>query len=390
MTHFLIYIIYLAFVSLGLPDAILGAAWPTMYPQFEVPVSYAGAVSTIISVGTVISSLLSDRINRKLSSGKVVAISTGLTALALFGFSMSRSYWQLCLWAIPYGLGAGSIDACLNNYVAIHYESRHMNWLHCMWGLGASAGPYVMGFALTGGMGWRAGYQYIAGLQAVLTFLLLITLPLWKQNRDPSTAEGSSGTPLKMRQVVSIPGVREVMVSVFSYCAVEQTTGLWIASFLVMKDGLAAETAAKLAGIYFVGITLGRGIGGFATKKLTDIQLARVGEGIMVLGIAIMLLPFGYEMIMVGTLLSGIGGAPLYPCLVHSIPAYFGENRSQAVIGVLMAAAFVGCCAMPPVFGLIAQYVSVGLLPVFLAVLTALMVCSYERLNRICGANLQK
>jgi len=384
MTHLLILIIYLAFVSLGLPDAILGAAWPTMYPQFQVPVSYAGAVSTIISTATVVSSLLSDRLTRKLGSGKVVAISTGLTAAALLGFSVSPSFWLLCVLAVPYGLGAGSIDACLNNYVAVHYESRHMNWLHCMWGLGASVGPYIMGYALTGGHGWQAGYQYIGVIQVVLTFILLTALPLWKQNSNALSADTKNEeAPLKMRQVAVIHGVRELMVSVFAYCAVEQTTGLWVASYLVMKDGLAEELAAKLAGLYFVGITLGRGIAGFVTAKLTDVQLARVGEGIMVLGILVMLLPFGPAVTMVGALLSGIGGAPLYPCIIHSVPDYFGENRSQAVIGILMAAAFVGCCAMPPLFGLIAQYLHVSLLPLFLAVLTAIMVVSYEKINRM-------
>ena len=246
--HLLLITIYLAFISLGLPDSLLGSAWPVMYQEFSVPVSYAGGISMIIAVGTIISSLQSERFTRKFGTGKVTAVSVFMTAAALFGFSVSHSYAALCFWAIPYGLGAGSVDASLNNYVALHYASRHMSWLHCMWGVGASLGPYIMGYALTGGQGWNMGYRYVAVLQIVLTILLIFSLPLWKRpgNMDAGQAEAET-KPLSLLQIVKIPGAKEVMVTFFCYCAVEQTTGLWASSYLVLRQGLSADTAAGFA-----------------------------------------------------------------------------------------------------------------------------------------------
>ena len=244
MVHLLLAIIYLSFISLGLPDSLLGAAWPSMYPKLGVPISYAGAISMIIALGTVISSLQSDRLTRRLGTGKVTAISVATTALALFGFSVSRSFWLLCLWAIPYGLGAGSVDASLNNYVALHYESKHMSWLHCMWGIGATVGPYIMGWALTGGLGWNRGYRIISLLQIGLTIILIFSLPLWKGRPQPADGPGGRDEgPLSLRQIVRIPGVREVMLCFFGYCSVEQTAPL-PASF-----SLASPSAARSAAL---------------------------------------------------------------------------------------------------------------------------------------------
>lgn len=234
MVHLLLAVIYISFISLGLPDTLLGSAWPSMYGEFGVPVSYAGIISMIIAVGTVVSSLQSDRLTRKLGAGKVTAVSVGMTAAAIFGFSVSHSFWMLCLWAIPYGLGAGSVDTALNNYVALHYASRQMSWLHCMWGVGASLGPYIMGYALTGGGSWNIGYRYIALLQIALTAVLVLSLPLWKTPaRDAAEAEAAPS--LSLGQILRIPGAKAVMVTFFCYCALEQTTGLWASSYLVLK-----------------------------------------------------------------------------------------------------------------------------------------------------------
>ena len=382
MTHLLLAIIYISFVSLGLPDALLGAAWPTMHLDFGVPVSYAGIISLIISAGTVVSSLMSDRMTKWLGTGKVTAISVGMTAAALFGFSISGEFWMLCLWAIPYGLGAGSVDASLNNYVAIHYASRHMSWLHCMWGLGASIGPYILGAALAGGMGWNRGYGIISLLQVVLTAVLLLSLPVWKGRQGSGAGGEVKAAPLTMKQIFAIPGAKEVMVAFFCYCAAEQTAALWASSYLVMKDGLDTETAASLASLFFIGITVGRAASGFITYKLNDAQMIRMGQGIILLGIAVMLLPLGTGASMTGLILIGLGCAPIYPCVIHSTPDHFGEENSQALIGVQMASAYVGTCAMPPLFGLIANHISAGLLPIYLAAITILMTVMCERLNR--------
>ena len=382
----LLAIIYISFISLGLPDSLLGAAWPTMCLQFGVPVSYAGAISMIVSAGTIISSLLSDRLTRRFGTGKVTAVSVCMTATALFGFSVSGEYWMLLFWAIPMGLGAGGVDAALNNYVALHYASRHMSWLHCMWGIGASVGPYFMSYALTHGQGWGMGYRYISIIQIVLTAALFISLPLWKHRS--SDGEDKQETPshaLSMKEILAIPGAKEIFVAFFCYCAAEQTSMLWASTYLVRHLGMGEEQAASLASLFFIGITSGRAISGFLTYKLNDVMMIRLGQGIIVAGIVVMFLPLGNFAAMAGLLLIGLGCAPIYPCIIHSTPDHFGAANSQAIIGVQMASAYIGTLAMPPLFGLIANHISISLMPVYLAVITALMICMCERLNKKGG-----
>lgn len=384
MLQLLLPIIYLAFISLGLPDSLLGAAWPTMYQEFAVPVSYAGGISMIIALGTIISSLQSDRLTKKFGTGLVTAGSVFFTAAALFGFSVSHSYVALCLWAIPYGLGAGSVDASLNNYVALHYASRHMSWLHCMWGVGASLGPYIMGSALTGGQGWNMGYRYIAILQILLTAILLFSLPLWK--KQTTGPEGETAQPLSLKQVFSIPGAREIMIAFFCYCALEQTTGLWASSYLVLRRGIDPETAAGFASLFFIGITVGRALSGFLTLKLSDTQMIHLGFAAIFLGVALLFLPFGSGFSLAGLILVGLGCAPVYPSIIHSTPAHFGADKSQAMIGVQMASAYTGTCLMPPLFGLIANHISVALFPVFLLAILLLMVFMHRNMLRKVAA----
>ena len=385
MTSLLLAIIYLSFISLGLPDALLGASWPMMHVEFAVPVSFAGGISLIISLGTVVSSLLSDRMTKWLGTGKVTAISTAMTAVGLLGFSCSTAYWQLCLWAIPYGLGAGGVDASLNNYVAIHYASRHMSWLHCMWGLGASTGPYVMALALSGGQHWNGGYRIIGLIQIILTAALFISLPIWKNRKGEAGSGGRAAEPLTLKRIFRIRGAKEVMLAFLCYCALEQTAGLWASSYLVMKQGLDTETAARLASLFFIGITVGRFFSGFLTYKMNDTNMIRLGQSVICIGVVVMLLPLGTVFSMAGLILIGLGCAPIYPCVIHSTPAHFGEENSQAIIGVQMASAYVGTCAAPPVFGLIANYISTGLLPVFLGAINVVMILMCERLNRKAG-----
>ena len=397
MTQLLLAIIYLAFISLGLPDSLLGSAWPTMYIQFDVPISYAGIISMIIAGGTIISSLQSDRLTKWLGTGKVTAISVAATAVALFGFSFSHSFWALCLWAIPYGLGAGSVDASLNNYVALHYESRHMSWLHCMWGVGATTGPYIMGIALSAGHGWNMGYRYIGVIQMILTAVLIFSLSLWKGRTEAATIEevqtdsveklqtepAENGKKvLSVREILKITGAKEVMICFFCYCALEQTTGLWASSYLSLHKGIPAETAATFASLFFIGITVGRAISGFVTMKLNDIQMIRLGQGIIVAGIVAMILPGSNILAMAGLILIGLGCAPIYPCVIHSTPAHFGADKSQAIIGVQMAFAYIGTMLMPPLFGLIARGISVALLPFYLFVILVVMIIMHELLTK--------
>lgn len=382
MFHLLLAIIYLSFISLGLPDGLLGSAWPTMYLEFGVPVSYAGGISMIIAAGTIISSLMSDRLTYWLGAGKVTAISVATTAAALMGFASSDAYWMLCLWAIPYGLGAGSVDAALNNYVALHYTSRHMSWLHCMWGLGASTGPYIMGFVLSGGQHWTLGYRTVGLIQIVLTVMLFVSLPLWKKRHGTGDVQEESYHPLSMGQILKIPGAREIMVTFFCYCALEQTAMLWASSYLALYKGIPAETAAFFASLFCVGITVGRGLNGFLTMKFSDTQLIRMGQGIILVGIAAMLLPLGDVMPLAGLILIGLGCAPIYPCVIHSTPEHFGAENSQALVGVQMASAYVGICLMPALFGLIANHINVSLLPFYLLAILALMALMHERMLR--------
>ncbi len=387
MINLLLAIIYIAFISLGLPDALLGSAWPTMYKELDVPLSYAGIISVIIALGTVVSSLQSDRLTKKLGTGKVTAISVAMTAIALFGFSTSHSFIILCLWAVPYGLGAGSVDASLNNYVALHYESRHMSWLHCMWGVGATLGPYIMGMALTRGLKWNSGYQWIGILQVVLVVILICSLPLWTkkagQNSENISETDSQGKKaLKLKEIVQITGAKEVMICFFCYCALEQTTGLWASSYLTLYKGISAETAAGFASLFYIGITVGRAISGFATMKFNDTQMVRIGQVMILAGIAAMLIPGPQVLSMAGLIIIGLGCAPIYPCIIHSTPAHFGAERSQAIIGVQMASAYIGTCLMPPIFGVLANKISVALLPLYLLIVLVLMAVMHELLYK--------
>ncbi|MGI5105598.1 MFS transporter [Treponema socranskii] len=410
MFHVLLAVIYIAFISLGLPDALLGSAWPVMYREFGVNVSYAGIISMIIAFGTVVSSLQSDRLTKRFGTGRVTAASVALTAFALFGFSLAHSFYALVFLALPYGLGAGSVDASLNNYVALHYKSRHMSWLHCMWGVGAAAGPYVMGFALAHGNTWNMGYRAIAVLQIVLTALLVFSLPLWKRNDKNDAAERISGAvqvpasdirpsvpkttelsafdsedtrPLSLKEIINLPGAKTVMLSFFCYSAVEQTSGLWAASYAVLHNGVSADVAARYASLVYLGITAGRALGGFISMYLNDTQMVRFGEIVILAGVILLFLPFGNAFTLLGFSLIGLGCAPVFPSLIHATPHHFGADKSQAVIGVQMASAYIGTCALPPLFGFIADRFGISLLPAYVLLFCVLMIASHERLVRL-------
>ena len=394
MFSLLLAVIYLAFISLGLPDSLLGSVWPTIYQEFNVPVSYAGAIFMIISAGTIFSSLQSDRLTKLLGTGKVTAFSVLMTAVALWGFSISSSYWMLVLWAIPYGLGAGSVDASLNNYVALNYKSHHMSWLHCMWGVGASIGPYIMSFALLNGQTWNMGYRYISLIQVVLTIIIMLSLPLWKKRPviddvdGVQESENKKDKALTLKEIVNIPGAKQVMLMFFCYCALEQTTGLWASSYLVLQHGFDLEVATSYGSLFFIGITVGRAISGFITMKLNDKQMIYLGQGLILIGIILMCLPLGHQVALIGLVTIGLGCAPIYPCIIHSTPSNFGKDKSQAIIGVQMASAYVGNLLMPPLFGIIANHISAIVFPIYLLLILIVMVVMHIKLNKSVSKNI--
>ena len=383
MVSLLLPVIYLAFISLGLPDSLLGSAWPVMYQELGTSVSSAGIISMIIAAGTIVSSLNSDRLNTRFGTGKITAVSVLTTAVALFGFSVSHSFLALCLWGIPYGLGAGSVDAALNNYVALHYKARHMSWLHCMWGVGCSTGPVVMGYAINHSTG-NNGYRTIALFQIGLTLILFFSLPLWqKPSADASADETSVPEQRSFSRLIRVPGVKEVLTCFFCYCAVESTAGMWAASYCTLFRGIDAKRAASWASLFYVGITIGRFFCGFITMKLNDQKMIRLGQAVIAVGTILMLLPLGDSLLFIGLILIGLGCAPIYPSIIHETPANFGADLSQGIIGIQMAFAYVGTCLMPPVFGVLGQHISFGLYPVFLMAILILMVVMAERMHRV-------
>ena len=371
---------------MGLPDSVLGATWPSIYQEFDVPFSWAGIISVLVASMTVVSSLLSDRLTKKFGAGRVTTVSVAMTAAAIVGFSFGHSMISLCIWAIPYGLGAGSIDAALNNFVALHYASRHMSWLHCMWGVGASVGPYIMSSALKAGHNWNTGYRWISYIQIVITFILIMSLPLWKKQKL-AVAESKDAPkmekPIPLKEVVKIPGAKSVMLAFFCYCAVESTTGLWAASYLTLNYSVSAKRAAAFAALMFIGVTVGRALNGFLTFKLSDRQLIFGGASIVAICLIVLMLPLHNVNVALAAILGiGFGCAPIYPCIIHSTPAHFGAEKSQALIGVQMASAYVGVTVVPPIFGFLARHITIALFPYFLAVILVLMLVMYINLER--------
>ena len=380
MFSLLLVIIYIAFISLGLPDSVLGSAWPSMYEELQAPVSYVSILSMIIAGGTIVSSIFSGKVLAVLGTGKVTAISVAMTAMALFGFSASSAFWMLCLWGIPYGLGAGSVDAALNNYVALHYQSRHMNWLHCFWGVGATVGPYIMGLCLTYNLTWNNGYQIIGVLQTILVIGLLFSLPLWKK---PVREEGkeASGSDVKITEVLKMKGAIGVLLAFFSYCAVETTAGLWASSFMVFEKGIDAETAAAYASLFYLGITAGRLLSGFVSDRIGDKNMVRIGQMLCLIAILLFFVPLGKSLALIALVLMGIGCAPIYPGLLHATPVNFGPENSQAIMGVQMGCAYIGTTFMPVFFGAITNLTGLTVYPVFLLVVLALLIIVTENIN---------
>jgi len=383
MYSLLLAIIYLSFISLGLPDSLLGSAWPVMSGEIGASLSLAGPVSMIISAGTVFASLFADRLTQRFHTRNVTAFSVLITAVALLGFARVRSYPVLCLLAVPYGLGAGAVDAALNNFVALHYKSRHMNWLHCFWGVGATISPYIMSWAIGSARGWRVGYGSVSLLQFGMALILVLTLSLWKKVPFAHQAEDAEeGAHLTIGQALKMPGVKSSLIAFFSYCALETTAGLWASSFLVNIKGMEAASAAGFASLFYLGITLGRFVSGFVADRVGDKNMIRIGVALMALGVLMILFPVkSATLALVGLMVAGIGGAPYYPALIHSTPDHFGRENSHAIVGLQMASAYTGSALAPPVFGFLAQGISLTLYPWYLALFVILMGTLTEQAN---------
>lgn len=436
----LLPIIYLAFISLGLPDSAIGSAWPTMAPSLGAGISWVGVVTMIISAGTIVSSLMSVRVVERFGTGRVTVASVALTAAALVGFSQPQAFWQLCLWAVPYGLGAGAVDAALNAYVAVHYESQHMSWLHCMWGVGASGGPMIMAQCLERST-WSTGFLVLGGIQVGIALVLTLSLPLWRDRKLPrvsgrragreaaigaapeaalprgeaahgagaralpgataaagagevpgaAAASGAGGTSDGTRgklparrtraQLLRIPGVKAVLVSFFCYSAFEATCGNWAATFCTLARGIDAQTAASWAALFYMGITAGRAVSGFISLKVNDRNMIRLGQALIAVALVCVLMP-GDSALFAGLVLLGCGCAPIYPSTIHATPARFGEELALELTGMQMAFAYIGSLAMSPLFGVFAQFFGTWLYPWYLEVFLVGMTVAGERLNR--------
>lgn len=374
MYSLLLALIYLAFISLGLPDSLLGAGWPVMHLDLGVEVSYMGIVSMVISGGTIVSSLLSDRLTRKFGARWVTVVSVFLTAAALFGFSFSDRFWMLILFSIPYGLGAGAIDAALNNYIALHYSARHMSWLHCFWGVGTIVSPFIMSYALTSST-WNDGYRIVGYIQLGIGALLLATISVWKINKTP---EAQSQKSLGLIGAVKIKGVPLILLGFFAYCAAEATSMQWASTYFVEVKQISEAQAAQLASLFYIGITAGRFVSGFLSGKLGDRRMIVIGAGILTCGIVLLFIPADVEVAIAGFIVIGLGCAPIYPSIIHSTPANFGAENSGAIIGIQMASAYVGSTFIPPLFGLIANRLGFNILPVYLLIFVALMIAMTE------------
>lgn len=384
MLTVLLVIIYIAFISLGLPDAILGSAWIMIYEDLNVPISYAGLVTMIITGGTIVSSFFSGKMIKKFGTGKVTTFSVFLTAMGLLGVYFAPSFIWICLLAVPLGLGAGAVDSALNNFVANHYEAKHMNWLHCFWGIGATSGPFIMSFYLLKENGWRSGYATIGIIQAILVIGLFLSLPLWRKFEDSNEEEKKSSTSTNVGTLLKLPGAKPTLIAFLCYCAIELTTGLWASSFLVFNSGLSAGLAAKWVSLYYLGITVGRFLAGFLSMKLNNKQMIRVGQLICLLGAVLLMIPFLNNFKLVGLILIGLGCAPIYPAMLHETPNKFGQDLSQDIMGIQMATAYVGSTIVPPLFGMLSKFSGFGILPGFLLIFIVVMLLSTERANKIC------
>ena len=408
MSTLLLLVIYAAFIGLGIPDSLFGTAWPAIHEELNVMVSLAGCVSVLISGGTIVSSLLSSKLIGRFGTGRVTAVSTSLTAAALLGFSLSENLPQIMLAAIPLGLGAGAVDTALNHYVALYYKAKHMNFLHCFYGIGVSLSPYLMSYALSGNTAagwadWRSGYRMVFQIQLVIALITILALPLWKRAGHEAPVSGKPGEPdasgkdcyalrdgsLPDREssgrirVWKIPGVRVVWLVFIGSCALEYTCGSWGSTFLVQVKEMSAGAAAEIVTLYYAGMAAGRFLSGLLSAKLSGWRLIRIGQGIILIALLLLILPLPAAAAGIGMFCVGLGNGPIFPNLLHLTPVHFGKERSGDVMGTQMAASYLGIMLMPPIFGLLAQNIGAELFPYYLLALLALMTIAGLWMSRL-------
>lgn len=397
MATFFLVIIYLAFISLGLPDSLLGVSWSLMQSEFRVPLDTAGLLFMTIAGGTIISSFVSGAVLNRFGTGIVTFFSCLMTSGALLGFHFAPSLVWLFICAIPLGLGAGAVDTGLNNYVASHYKAHHMSWLHCFWGVGATLGPVIMAQFISGQHSWRSGYLAIAGLQFVLVVILFFTLPLWNKvgrnsNVNAIKEPENTNSPLygedaENQKPIHIRGVKLALLSFLFYCGAEATMGLWGSSFLVNVKDLTVDAAAKWVSLYYAGITIGRFITGFITLKIGNRTLIRMGQILALTGAALLFLPLPSTFSLIGFIMVGLGLAPIFPCMLHDTPIRFGQKHSQTIMGYQMAVAYTGSTFLPPLLGFLAAHSTIGIFPFIIAGFIAIMLWGSEKLNAMLSRN---
>lgn len=375
MVTFLLFLIYIAFIGLGIPDSLFGTAWPAIYAEFHLPISYASFVTVIVSCGTIISSMISARVIERFGTNKVSAFSTGLTAAALLGFSFSGSLIPMCLCAVPLGLGAGAIDTALNNYVALHYSATHMSFLHCFYGIGVSVSPYILSLVISGKYGWRGGYRIAFGIQLFIALLLVFTLPVWKKaHGQEKKASGDTAGSLTLKEIVRLPGVRLMWLLFITSCAIECTCGGWGSTFLVEYKHMAPDRAAQMVMYYYIGMALGRFLSGLMAMRLGSWQIIGIGQGVLGAALFLLLLPASPYLSAAGLFLVGLGNGPLFPNFNYLTPQNFGEDASQSVIGTQMAAAYLGIMLAPALCGILAQFMGMWIFPFYLLAFYLIMV----------------
>ena len=381
MYLFLLFVIYISFVGLGLPESVLGSVWPIMRTEFTASLDFAGVISLIMTVSKTVSGLFTDRIDKRLGHGRAAMLSMLIMSLSVFGCGLAKSAYVICIFTFFLGIASGVIDTAINDYVSRNYTSRHMNWLHCSWGIGSLLSPFAVGFILSRGGSWRAGYFFVASMQAIITILLLISQPHWKKN-SVNNSESEKIIVLPISQVVRLPGIGLMSFAMFCYCAGEVTASLWASSYLVEACGFDAEMAATCTSAIFIGITLGRFLSSFIVNRLGDIRMATCGGFIALAGSVLILFPSSASFLMLaGLFFVGLGCGPIIPSLIHSVPSLFGHDKTSTIVGVEMAFAHAGSAVMPPLFGIIAEQFSIRLFPIYIVVLMLTMLFFLSKIS---------
>lgn len=391
MATFLLLVIYIAFIGLGIPDSLWGTAWPAIYTEFNLPISFASFVSVTISCGTIVSSMVSSRVIRRFGTNVVSLVSTAMTAFALVGFSYSDHFILLCLFAVPLGLGAGAIDTALNNYVSLYYSATHMSFLHCFYGIGVSVSPYVLSLVISGKSGWRGGYRIAFLIQLGITLILLVTLPVWKKaHGQAEQSEENQARSITLRETAKIPGVKLMWCLFIASCAIECTCGGWGSTFLVEYKHATAEQAARLVIFYYVGIAVGRFLSGVLSIRLDSWQIIKIGQTILGAAVAVLLLPVPAQIAAIGLFLVGLGNGPLFPNFNYLTPQNFGADISQSVMGTQMAASYVGIMLAPALCGILGQLINMSIFPIYLLLFYFIMIAATRKVKSVLKAEKTK